>query len=679
MALPRITYQALAFVAAAGICAVGAGGAVVLVERSSAEAVTGALQQQGMEWATVLADGLQVVIEGEAPNEVARLHAMSAAATMVDGARVVDNMSVRPPSDIAAPVFSIEMLRNEDAVSLIGLIPSATDRAAIVRRISGFAPTETVTDLLNTADYPVPENWNAAVTYAFRALQLLPRSKVSVGAGRVSVSGISESTEQQAEYETTLSRWIPNGVVVDLNITAPRPVLTPFTLRFRIDDGGIATMEACSADSDEARASIIATARAAGLAGNVACTIGLGSPSSEWARMANLGISALAEIAHEGGSGTLTMLDTDVRLAAAEPMDQAVFDRIIGRVENSLPATFSFAADMPPPVDTDASAPPPPQFYVSLNTDGQVILTGRTADELLNASAGNFARAHFGANNVIMATRVLPDGLPQGWSLRVLAGIEALSHLHNGNVLITPDTINVRGMTGEAEASNIISQFLIDKLGQGANFNVNVEYIEALDPTAGLPEPAECVQRIIDLNATNKIAFDPGSAQIAGSALKVIDDIADVLRGCPADLPILVAGYTDSQGRDEMNLRLSQDRADAVLSALRMRRVPVSSFTATGFGEADPIASNDTEEGREANRRIAFSLIVPEGEVTAADTEDEAVEDGADTESTAATDTEAAADDQAEDAPTEDATEDAPAVEPGPEVPLARQRPEQAN
>jgi OOP family OmpA-OmpF porin len=61
-----------------------------------------------------------------------------------------------------------------------------------------------------------------------------------------------------------------------------------------------------------------------------------------------------------------------------------------------------------------------------------------------------------------------------------------------------------------------------------------------------------------------------------------------------------------------MNEQLSQERATAVLDALRARRVPVSSFAAKGYGEADPIADNGTAEGREANRRIEFRLIVPE-------------------------------------------------------------------
>ena len=58
-----------------------------------------------------------------------------------------------------------------------------------------------------------------------------------------------------------------------------------------------------------------------------------------------------------------------------------------------------------------------------------------------------------------------------------------------------------------------------------------------------------------------------------------------------------------------MNLTLSQARADAVLNGLLARRVLVSNLSARGYGEANPIADNDTEEGREQNRRIEFKLI----------------------------------------------------------------------
>jgi len=70
-----------------------------------------------------------------------------------------------------------------------------------------------------------------------------------------------------------------------------------------------------------------------------------------------------------------------------------------------------------------------------------------------------------------------------------------------------------------------------------------------------------------------------------------------------------VGGQTDSQGSEETNQRLSQQRAQAILSALRDRRILTSNLVARGYGESRPIADNDTEEGREQNRRIEFVLL----------------------------------------------------------------------
>jgi OOP family OmpA-OmpF porin len=93
-----------------------------------------------------------------------------------------------------------------------------------------------------------------------------------------------------------------------------------------------------------------------------------------------------------------------------------------------------------------------------------------------------------------------------------------------------------------------------------------------------------------------------------------------LLKTC-GELRLEIQGHTDSQGREEMNLALSQSRAQSVLNELRARRVPTSSFSAKGYGEARPIQDNDSADGREANRRIEFRLIRPapsavEGETT---------------------------------------------------------------
>jgi OOP family OmpA-OmpF porin len=595
----------IAFLLAGVFSALAARVAVGAVEERSVEAVQEQLSLEGFDWATVLGDGLQVIIEGEAPTEAARFRAMSIAGGMVDASRVIDNMRVTDTAGIAAPAFAIEILRNDSGVSLIGLIPATTDREALsaeIARIAGGAP---VTDLLQAADYPVPAAWRPSLAFALDALGRLPRSKISVEAGHVAVTAISDSVNEQRRIESDLARSVPDGVTLALSVSAPRPVISPFTVRFAIDDRG-ARFDACAADSEAERDMILAAAVAAGAEGRLDCTLALGVPTRRWGQAVAMAIAALDEI----GGGTVTFSDADVVLVAAEGTQAAAFNRVVGELSNALPDVFALEAVLP--VAPDASAEGPPEFTATLSPEGMAQIRGRVHDPLMNETVANFARAQFGADAVTMGTRVAGEGLPMGWSVRVLAGIEALSWLANGAVTVTPDRVVVTGQTGNADARDQITRLFIDKLGQQAQFEIDVAYVEALDPIAGLPTPEECVNQIRVVTEGRKITFEPGSATLNADAVPIIDDIAEVLRLC-GDLRLRISGFTDSQGRDEMNLNLSQDRAGAVLDALRMRRVPVASFEAVGYGEANPIADNETEEGREANRRIEFSLIVPEG------------------------------------------------------------------
>lgn len=576
---------------------------VDVVEDRSVMAVQEDLLDQRYEWASVLGDGLQVILEGEAPSEASRFRAMSAAGRVVDASRVIDNMSVADSADIAAPEFAIEILRNDSGVSIIGLIPATTNREALSQRIARAADGQPVTDLLEMADYPVPETWPAALNYALRALSELERSKISVTAQRVSVNAISDSAEEKHRLETSLARNTPEGIALAVAITAPRPVISPYTTRFVLDDTG-AKFVACAIGDAEDERTVLAAASAAGFSGKSNCVRALGAPSSEWPAAVAQSIAAVAQL----GGGTVTLSDADISLVALEGTPQAVFDRAVGKLENSLPEVFALSAELP--IKPDESQEGPPTFTVTLSPEGEVQLRGRVPDDLVNVTAENYAKAKFGQARVTMGTRVAA-GLPSGWSVRVLAAIESLSSLSNGAVLVQPDLVKVTGKTGSTTASADITGLLIEKLGQNAKIDINVEYVEQLDPIAGLPTPEECVSQIDVVTEKRKILFDPSSASITAETQPVVDDIAEILQRCP-DLRIQISGYTDSQGREEMNQQLSQQRAEAVLDALRVRRVPVSRFEATGFGETDPIADNDTEAGREANRRIEFSLIVPE-------------------------------------------------------------------
>ena len=116
---------------------------------------------------------------------------------------------------------------------------------------------------------------------------------------------------------------------------------------------------------------------------------------------------------------------------------------------------------------------------------------------------------------------------------------------------------------------------------------------------------SQCINKIEQTLRLRKLKFEPGSDRIDVAGHKTLDDIAKILLNC-GDIRLEIGGHTDSQGREQMNLNLSQSRANTVLFELQRRRVLTKNIIAKGYGESQPIASNDTEQGREINRRIEF-------------------------------------------------------------------------
>ena len=605
MRLSRIAIPAAALLIAAAFCVITAFFSVRLVEDSSISGVEEALDVAELDWADVDVNGLQVFLIGEAPDEAARFQAVTVAGTVVDSARVIDQMLVAEAADIRPPAFSVEILRNDDGISVIGLIPASTDREDMLSRFEDIAGRDgEVADLLEVADFPAPDGWEPALSFALRSLSDLPRSKLSISAEAVSIKAMTESEADRRKLLSNLERRAPEGLDLALDLSAPRPVITPFTLRFLIDETGRAHFDACSADTEASREAILAAAQAAGATEDETCRLGLGVPSRRWSDAAVQAISAVSEL----GGGSVTFSNADVALLALEGTDQGLFDRVVGELETGLPEVFALKAVLPE--TPDAKDEGPREFTATLSPEGSVQLRGRVRSEIARQTADSLARALFTSASVYTAARV-DETLPASWSPRVLAGLEALGGLSNGVVRVTPDLVSLSGNTGNPDAEDEISGLLADKLGEAGEFEISVTYQEKLDPTLGIPTPEECEAQIVEIIGDRKINFEPGSANLDASAKDVMDDIAELLKLC-GDIPLEIQGHTDSQGRESMNEQLSQDRAQAVLDALRNRRVLTASYRVKGYGEMQPIADNGTEEGREANRRIAFHLIRPE-------------------------------------------------------------------
>jgi OOP family OmpA-OmpF porin len=90
----------------------------------------------------------------------------------------------------------------------------------------------------------------------------------------------------------------------------------------------------------------------------------------------------------------------------------------------------------------------------------------------------------------------------------------------------------------------------------------------------------------------------------------VLDKVAESLSNEP-DVNIIIMGHTDSVGSDAYNLKLSQARAESVVRYLTSKGISQSRQVAKGYGESKPVADNNTDEGRERNRRVELQVISP--------------------------------------------------------------------
>ncbi|MFO0749485.1 MAG: OmpA family protein [Myxococcota bacterium] len=127
---------------------------------------------------------------------------------------------------------------------------------------------------------------------------------------------------------------------------------------------------------------------------------------------------------------------------------------------------------------------------------------------------------------------------------------------------------------------------------------------------AGVAAEEGCLPKAVQkfAGAIKGITFDAGKATIKKASYKTLDEAVAALQQYP-ELRLEVQGHTDDQGPDDANMKLSQDRADAVKQYMIDKGIAADRLAATGFGETQPVADNKTAAGRTKNRRIEFHLL----------------------------------------------------------------------
>lgn len=123
----------------------------------------------------------------------------------------------------------------------------------------------------------------------------------------------------------------------------------------------------------------------------------------------------------------------------------------------------------------------------------------------------------------------------------------------------------------------------------------------------GCPAPSQEVIGVMEM-AMRGLFFKTGSDEIEPSSYAVLDNVVGIMKSHP-EFNLFIGGHTDNTGGEELNMKLSKERANAARVYIINKGIENTRITAAGFGQTQPVAGNDTEEGRAQNRRVEFKIV----------------------------------------------------------------------
>lgn len=212
------------------------------------------------------------------------------------------------------------------------------------------------------------------------------------------------------------------------------------------------------------------------------------------------------------------------------------------------------------------------------------------------------------------------------FSIVVLVGFLALGNVFTGCEAAKNTNKTQRGAAIGAVGGALIGGILGNNIGKGGNgalgavlggviggvaggvignkMDKQAREIQTALPGAQVERVGEGIRLVLGENA---VRFDTNKSTLTATAKANLDKLVPVFNQYP-DTNIQIYGYTDSTGSAEYNLKLSEQRAASVKTYLGTKGIGATRFTTTGLGIADPIATNETPEGRSQNRRVEFAI-----------------------------------------------------------------------
>ena len=225
-----------------------------------------------------------------------------------------------------------------------------------------------------------------------------------------------------------------------------------------------------------------------------------------------------------------------------------------------------------------------------------VVVTGVVPDEATKAKLIARLRNLYG-NRVVDQLAVGNVIAPPNWSANVEKILDQnLKDVSQGQINVNGTTVNLRGQI----KNEALRQGLVSHIASNLTSSYNVK--DAL--TIMTSEQTN----LNDTLAGRIIEFDSGSSNIRAASIGLLDEVAQRISNLGTKT-VEVIGHTDNEGNPNNNLILSRARAEAVKAYLIQKGIAPERIATNGLGDAQPVADNETPEGRTRNRRIEFRIV----------------------------------------------------------------------
>jgi OOP family OmpA-OmpF porin len=514
--------------------------------------------------------------------------------------------------------------RDGDKLTLEGYAPSEPARARLAAAAKAAVPGAGVVDRLKLAG-GAPADYDAGAAYAMAQAWRLERGHAAISDGAFTIAGEAPSFDA---YDAALAatKTLPAGLTLAKADILP-PAIKPYVWG-ATHEGDAVTLTGYAPSSD-VRADIVRQAAATFPKARVVdqMRVARGAPQTDMPAATRFALGELARLSQ----GRVGYQDTAFSISGLglEGVDS---DAVAADARSGLPKGYAVGA-------VDVREPATKPYVFSAERAGQrVALSGYYPDQKLRAAIVDETKARFpGATLDDRMKRAA--GAPDDYARALEAGLGQLSRLPRGVFAIDDRKATLKGhATSQALADDVRRAFVAAQ-PKGYAGVAEITF-DAPPPPPVLPPPpppplvnppvvappvvappapvvvapapdkaAICQADLRGALARENVQFDTARATIKAESRRMLDDISAIAKRCLGDGgAIEISGHTDARGARDMNMRLSQQRAEAVRDYMIKVGVAADRLTAAGYGPDRPVASNDTPEGRAQNRRIDMTV-----------------------------------------------------------------------